>query len=302
MKHCIIILIFSILGLYSYNSYGQTVTDIDNNVYNTVAIGSQVWLKENLKTTKLNTGTAIPLVTDNTEWVNLTTAGYCWYGNLSTNGAIYGALYNWYAVNTKNLCPTGWHIPTNAEWQTLIDYLGGSSVAGNKLKEAGTSHWALNTTGTNESGFTGLPGGQRGGYGAFDLLKGSASFWSSTEENTNFAGIWNLSLYGGLVQYFSEGKAAGKSCRCIKDAPNGIQDIQEPVFNLHLYPNPSNNCVIVEYEKSKEVSLQLIDIFGKVILERQFINSTEIKLLHKGLYIIRLTDEPNIRTEKLMIQ
>lgn len=302
MKHRVIILIFLILVLCFYKSYGQTVTDIDGNLYNTVVIGNQEWLKENLKTTKLNNGVAIPLVTDNTEWVNLKTAGYCWYGNLSTNGAIYGALYNWYAVNTNNLCPSGWHIPTDAEWQTLIDHLGGSSVAGNKLKEAGTSHWVMNPNATNESGFTGLPGGQRGAYGVFDLLKGSGGFWSSTEVNANSAGIWTLSLYGGLVQYFSEGKAAGKSCRCIKDTPNGIDDLQKYEHSLILYPNPSKGRVKLEYAESKEVYLQVVDVFGKVIIEKQFKHSTEIELSTNGLYVIMLTDGNYIKTKKLLIE
>ena len=118
---------------------GGTVTDIDGNVYHTVTIGTQTWMVENLKTTKYNDGTAIPLVTDSTAWLNLTTPGYCWYNNdAATYKNTYGALYNWFTVNTSKLAPSGWHVPTDAEWTTLITYLGGETVAGGQMKSTGT--------------------------------------------------------------------------------------------------------------------------------------------------------------------
>lgn len=126
------IIMFAVFN--TINATGQTVTDIDGNVYNTVEIGTQQWMAENLKVTS-NEGTAIPLVTDGIGWNNLTTPGYCWYNNDNTTyGDVYGALYNWYGVNAGNFCPVGWHVPTDAEWTVLNDYLGGSSVAGGKLK------------------------------------------------------------------------------------------------------------------------------------------------------------------------
>ena len=116
-------------------------------------------MAENLKTTKYRDGTSIPLVTENTAWLNLTTPGYCWYNNDAAHyKSTYGALYNWYVLNAgsngwKNVCPTGWHVPTDAEWTTLTTYLGGESIAGGKLKETGTSHWlSPNTVATNETG------------------------------------------------------------------------------------------------------------------------------------------------------
>jgi uncharacterized protein (TIGR02145 family) len=138
----------------------ETAKDVDGNVYNTVTIGAQVWMAENLRTTKYNDGTSIPLVTDSTKWSDLSTPAHCWYNNdKASYKATYGALYNWYTVATDNLCPTGWHVPTTAEWQILKDYLG-SSVDGGKLKESGTTHWkSPNKGATNESGFTALPGG-----------------------------------------------------------------------------------------------------------------------------------------------
>jgi len=127
------------------------VTDIDGNVYDTVKIGTQIWIIENLKTTKYNDGTSIPMVTDSAAWINLTTPGYCWHKNTSASYKnTYGALYNWYAVNTGKLAPKGWHVPSDAEWTTLITYLGGDSIAGGKMKETGMSHWFSPNTGCNQ--------------------------------------------------------------------------------------------------------------------------------------------------------
>ena len=137
----------------SFTTVYPSVNDVDGNTYNVVAIGTQVWMAENLKTTKYKNGTAIPLITDLTAWMSLTTPGYCWYD------ATYGALYNFYTLSTGSLCPTGWHIPSDAEWTTLTDYLGGETVAGGKLKETGTAHWTTPNSGaTNAFGFKGLPG------------------------------------------------------------------------------------------------------------------------------------------------
>ena len=137
-------------------TYGS-ITDIDGNTYKTVTIGTQTWMAENLKVTKYNDGIAIPNVTDNTAWRELTTGALCDYGNTPSNSETYGKLYNWHAVNTGKLCPTGWHVPSDAEWTELTDYLGGTSVAGDKLKETGSTHWSnLRTGATNETGFTAL--------------------------------------------------------------------------------------------------------------------------------------------------
>ncbi len=157
-----------------------TVKDIDGNVYGIVKIGDQVWMAENLKTTKFNDGAPIPLTTDETEWMGLTSPGYCWYDNDEpSHGDTYGALYNWYTVNTGKLCPDGWHVPTDAEWTALTDLLGGESVAGGKLKESGTLHWnSPNTGATDEVGFTALPGGFRDSQ--FSQMGNLGYWWTST--------------------------------------------------------------------------------------------------------------------------
>ena len=215
-------------------TYG-TAADIYGNVYKTITIGTQTWMAENLKTTKYNDGTLIPNVTDNAEWKGLTTPAYCWYNNdAATYKATYGALYNWYTVNTGILCPTGWHVASDAEWHTLVLYLDASAspsayeslTAGGKLKETGTTHWEnINTGATNESGFTALPGGYRqsidmtvGIGGKFFSIGGLGYWWSSTKTNTDY--IW-VRVMGrndsGVNRYDEYDKKFGFSVRCLRD-------------------------------------------------------------------------------------
>ena len=193
--------------------------DIDGNSYTSLTIGTQVWMKENLKTTKYNDGTSIPLVTDKTAWANLSTSGYCWYNNdATTYKTFYGALYNWYTVNTGKLCPTGWHVPTKDEWATLATYLGGESIAGGKLKETGTSHWLSPNTGANNtSGFTALPGGYRYTAGEFDLVGMNGFWWSTNESITGWSYDRELDFDSEYFFLFNDPKKAGFSVRCLKD-------------------------------------------------------------------------------------
>lgn len=195
-----------------------TITDIDGNVYSTVTIGTQVWMVENLKTTKYNDGTSIALITDNTEWSNANTAAYCWYDNDISNKDSYGALYNWYAVNTVKLCPAGWHSPADPELTALSDFLGGDDIAGGKLKEMGTTHWASPNEGaTNESGFTALPSGYRSWNGNFNLAGTYTCIWSSSELN-DLEG-WFREIYGWKPNFTrsEDFKEYGFSVRCLKD-------------------------------------------------------------------------------------
>jgi uncharacterized protein (TIGR02145 family) len=193
-----------------------------------VTIGNQKWTDKNLDVSTYRDGTVIPKVDDAT-WSTLTTGAYCYYNNDSTTyAAIYGKLYNWYAVvgihdndaNTPNktLAPEGWHVPTDGEWTTLTDTLGGVSVAGGKMKEAGLAHWASPNTGaTNESGFAGLPGGIRSGNGRFYDNGGDSYWWSSTENSTTVA--WYRSLVNDIVDVdrnYSV-KGSGFSVRCLRD-------------------------------------------------------------------------------------
>jgi len=159
-----------------------SLSDVDGNVYKVIRIGTQVWMSENLKTTKYADGTVIPLVTELVTWTLLSTPGYCWYNNdEATYKTDYGALYNGYTIKRGNLCPTGWHIPTESQWDVLINFLGGINIAGGKLKAAGFTSWqSPNTGATNETDFTALAGGYRYNLGAFHNIGLNGYWWTST--------------------------------------------------------------------------------------------------------------------------
>ena len=211
-----------------------TVMDFDGNVYQTIKIGNQWWMAENLKVTHYRNGVPIPNVTDNTAWYNLTTGAYCDYGNNVSNVATYGRLYNWYAVaDARNIAPVGWHVPSDAEWKQLEMYLGMSQAdadatgwrgtdEGGKLKETGTSHWVSPNTGaTNESGFSALPGGYRYTDGTFNSMGYTAYFWSSTENYSLHAWYRGLNYGYSKVYRISNHKPPGFSVRCVRDEDAG---------------------------------------------------------------------------------
>ncbi len=206
---------------------GTFVDERDGNEYKWVRIGEQIWMAENLSSILYNDGSAIPLVENIDDWSSLTSPGYCWYRNdEATYGQIYGALYNWYTVNSSKLAPLGWHIPTYAEWSELISYLGGQVLAGGKLKEAGFTHWfSPNVDATNETGYTALPGGYRipngqlyNVIGTYGDLGGYGYWWSATERTTGYAWWCTMGfrysdarMWNHLINQF------GFSVRCIKD-------------------------------------------------------------------------------------
>ncbi|MBT6710304.1 MAG: hypothetical protein HOB22_01165 [Candidatus Marinimicrobia bacterium] len=200
-------------------SYCGIVTDIDGNEYGTVLIGNQVWMSENLKVTKYKDGTAIPTGHSNSVWSNLSSGAYAVYDDDDVNTDTYGFLYNWYAVDdSRIIAPDGWHVPTDDEWTTLTDYLGGTSVSGGKMKETGTEHWSSpNTDATNESGFTALPGGYRYFNGNYIHQGYSGYFWSSTEYSSNSAWYRTLNYNYSDVDRGSNYKKYGFSLRCVRD-------------------------------------------------------------------------------------
>lgn len=205
-------------------NYG-TVADPDGNNYRTVHIGTQEWMAENLKTTRYNDNTAIPNVNGNTAWSNLSTPGYCWYDdNITLYGNIFGALYNWHAIHNGKLCPSGWRVPSKDDWNQLSDYLGGTNLAGGKLKETGMSHWENPNTGAdNQTGFTALPGGLRSyDNGISDALGLLGFFWSSTENDASTAWYDVLGYSNNHLSYGYDDKKYGYSVRCIKDISNSI--------------------------------------------------------------------------------
>ena len=191
--------------------------------YPVVWICCNPWMTKNLDVAKYRNGDPIPKVTNNAAWAALTTGAYCYYNNDSTTyAATYGKLYNWYAINDpRGLAPEGWHIPTDFEWTTLCNCLGGDPVAGGPMKEFGTTHWASpNTAATNVSGFTGLPGGRRNNEGTFIHIGTYGYWWSSTEIiswNTNNAWHRMLDYIDDDVSRSNNNKTFGYSVRCLRD-------------------------------------------------------------------------------------
>jgi uncharacterized protein (TIGR02145 family) len=214
----------------SITTIGETVTDYDGNIYNTIKIGNQIWMAENLKTTHYSNGSKINLVESNSDWNNLTSTdkAYCYYNNSIDTGNLYGALYTWAAImngavssnnnpsGIQGACPTGWHIPSDSEWDELKTFL--VEDVGGKLKEVGTEHWiSPNTGATDEFQFTGLPIGSRAYFGSFQDIGRSAFYWIPTEASTT-----NAIATGLLYNYSSMGstntaKKSGHAVRCIKD-------------------------------------------------------------------------------------
>jgi len=196
-----------------------SLTDFDGNVYHTVTIGTQKWMVENLKTTKFNDGSVIPLVSDPLVWGTLATPGYCWSNNDSiSNKNTYGALYNWYAVSTEKIAPFGWHVPTDSEWSVLVAFVGGDAVAGESLKETGTAQWLPPNTGaTNSSGFSALPGGYRGSNGSFYFMGYYGYWWSATAYGATNS--WYRFIYYDNTDMFraNNSNQFGFSIRCIRN-------------------------------------------------------------------------------------
>ena len=199
-------------------SLGQGITDIDNNFYDTIRIGTQTWFARNLQAIRLNDGTPIPNVTAQANWAAQTSPAFCWYNNETANRDIYGALYNGFAVKTGKLCPTGWHVPTEDDWSDLVLFLGGPTVAAGKLKATGTANWqSPNVGATNQVGFSALPGGYRPSDNFFAV--GVFGFWwSSTEYETGRA--WTQTMRHdepGMMAPAGLDFGNGLSVRCIKD-------------------------------------------------------------------------------------
>jgi len=203
----------------SLNFIPKSVVDVDGNVYKTVVIGMQTWMGENLKVTKFNDGQSIPLVDDRFSWSNLNSPGYCWQtNNPNSNKNKYGALYNWYTVNTKKLCPIGWHVPSDSEWTILSTYLGGEKFTGGKLKVKGTTFWLIpNIDATNETGFGAISAGMRYTDGSFGGIGVYGNWWSSSERDLGIAYFRYIHFNSGEVYRDTDKFNRGLSVRCLQD-------------------------------------------------------------------------------------
>ena len=202
--------------------YGDGVTDSDGNEYPSVIIDDQEWMAENLRTTSYADGTPIPHVEDGNEWINLSTPGFAWYENDEGYADPYGALYNWFAVETGELCPEGWKVPSDDEWSQLVDALGGPMEAGGKLKdtgtvEAGDGFWDdPNEGATNATGFSALPGGYRYTNASFSQMGNLGRWWSADESTDNLAWARLMHAYFNGVERLEGSKVEGFAVRCLK--------------------------------------------------------------------------------------
>jgi uncharacterized protein (TIGR02145 family) len=205
-------------GIFNPNLTYSTLSDNDGNTYKTIVIGTQTWMAENLKTTKYRNGNIIPTNLSDANWQSTASGAYAIYNNDAANNTSYGKLYNWYAVaDSRNLCPTGWHVPSDAEWTTLVNFLGGSSAAGGKLKSTYSLWTSPNTGATNESGFSALPGGFRFSNGPYDFTSDYGYWWSSTQFSTTYAWSRFLNSSSSGLGRGNGRKQGGYSVRCLKD-------------------------------------------------------------------------------------
>lgn len=207
-------------------TFNTKIADIEGNLYNTVTIGTQVWMAENLRATKYNDNTPVPNVTDNTKWINLSTPAYCWIRNDIQYKDVYGALYNWFTINTGKLCPAGWHVPTDKEFKTLELALGITTEEIDLTEWRGTDQgmqmkssigWTEGENGTNSSGFSALPGGYRwGATGDFNGI-GMITYWWSSEYNADYAWYRRIDGTDSRVYRHATSKRGGKYVRCVKN-------------------------------------------------------------------------------------
>jgi uncharacterized protein (TIGR02145 family) len=301
------VLLISLYLLVTTTAFSQTVTDVDGNTYNTISIGNQVWIAENLKTKKFNNQDPIPLVIDSTLWSSQTQAAYCYYQEDEILASEYGNLYNWYVVNdTRNVCPAGYHVPAIAEWESLINFLGGETVAGGKLKEAGFSHWlSPNTGATNSSGFNLLPSGWRApNNGSYENLMYMAYQWSSSSVDALNSSVL-LAGYDSEAAYTSDSHIlTGLPIRCVQDENSSHIDNLDHSF-LFIFPNPANDILNIQGMKNAYHTVKLLDLNGKLIMRGNIENDMfrfNVSNIPSGSYVIELYGEAEIHHEKMIIQ
>jgi uncharacterized protein (TIGR02145 family) len=307
---------------YLINTYGWRIdknvgydcSGLNTNIITEIIIGTQTWSDKNLDVTTYSDGTEIPQVTDPTEWANLATGAWCYYnyGNkriipgATSFGTAYGKLYNWYAVagiwseasktdvsQRKKLAPTGYHVPSDAEWATLISFLGGDTEAGGKMKEKSPAHWVGSNIGaTNSSGFTGLPGGNRTYNGMFEGFGDSGWWWSSSENHPDDPlNLYLVSNTGNAISGHYEANY-GLSVRYLKD--NALSNIKFETNSFKIYPNPVRDNITIDCDNLSNIANQpytITDALGKIILKGKLNegnNSINVEQLSNGIYYLKV--------------
>lgn len=288
---------------------GGGVTDSEGNTYSTVIIGSQEWMQENLNVSKFSNGDIIDNVTDGATWFNLNTPAWAFYNNDNVNEQYYGRLYNWYVVNdSRNVCPTGWHVPTDTEWKTLEIYLGMTQSQADQTSWRGVDEgaklksdfgWNSSGNGTNESGFTGLPGGRRNPNGNFSDLGNQAMWWSSTGEGSlpyqNAYERRLMSIYDKIYRIGTSVKG-GAYIRCLSDNLVGINETD--LKQINIFPNPATSELTIYIPANMITSsYRIYDLSGKQLQQGLIENSLtpiNISELENGIYTIKLDNSSEI--------
>jgi uncharacterized protein (TIGR02145 family) len=290
--------------------HAQTVTDIDGNVYGTVTIGTQVWMKENLEVTRYGNGDSIGTTFPATEDIGADTAPkYQWpYAGDEINVSTYGRLYTWYVVtDDRGLCPADWHVPSDAEWTTLFNFLGGEDAAGAAMKESGTNHWMYPNTGaSNSSDFTGLPGGYRN-TDFFNHLGTAAFWWSSSEAEMNSQWKPSVSYMDSDVNVYGNAfrtKSLGFSVRCIRDeSSSGLNNFENQ--NINIFPSPAIDKISIHIGHPQKCDLSIYSVTGTLVLQTQITDegsTIDISALTPGIYFIQLSSPDGIAQQKWIKQ
>ncbi|MFH1196790.1 MAG: FISUMP domain-containing protein [bacterium] len=301
--------------LYSQNGSmietDSTIIDYDGNVYHTISLGDQVWLKENLSSVHYSDGTPIP--------------GVLAYNNSDSLANIYGMLYTWDAAmnnsttpGVQGVCPCGWHVPTDAEWKATENFLGGASVAGGAMKDAGAVFWQTPNTGaTNSSGLTILPAGEYDGHSSpkkFQLLDQYAVFWTSTQISNTKAREKYLSFDNAAVKTFDWFKDLNYSIRCVKNSPTNVEEFGDIIDGYRLnqnFPNPFNPATVITYQLAvfSAVQIKVFDLLGQEVVtlvndwQNPGLYSIEFdgSNLGSGIYIYRLISNNFTASRKMLL-
>jgi uncharacterized protein (TIGR02145 family) len=267
------IFFLSLLVAFTLQNQAQTLTDIDGNTYNYITIGSQIWMSENLKVTHYRNGDPIPYVTDNTQWSDLSSGAYCYYAN-DTNKT---TLYNWFSVlDSQNIAPAGWHVPSDAEWTTLTTYLGGENIAGGKLELKGFA-----ATGSRNA---------NGGFEYPDY----GDWWASTPSGTTNGCHRGHQTGLDAIYNISFNKKYGFAVRCVKDNVTLIETNTKE--SLLIYPNPTNGKLNVLLKNPvNNILIEIINISGQCVFSSTFHNITASTIdlygNRKGIYFVNLTTD-----------
>lgn len=288
--------ILTIIAIAITTNAMAQVTDIDGNVYQTVQIGTQLWMSENLKVTRFSNGDSIPQETQTAY-----DPAWLYYSNNAANDSIYGKLYTGSTPgDNRNVCPIGWHVPSNADWTTLINFLGGDSIAGKKIKS--NNGW----DGMNESGFNGLPAGFIYGNNAFMLMGTHGYWWSSTPLDQFHQYFTHAESWSDEFNINAEVNNIGMSIRCINDSSYtvGLINQNNSENNLAIYPNPANNTVNIT-NLSNGATIRIMDINEKVV--HSSFNTTKYQAtintaeLNNGIYLIVIEQNGTIINKKLIV-